>query len=62
MALNTYEKLLNFNHNKKPTIFYYIGCAEVQMYLSIRWAKMQKYVNSVSRTAKNSYIAGTCAN
>lgn len=62
MALKTYEKLLTFNHNKKPTIFYCIGWAKVQRYLSIRWAKMQKYVNSVSRTMKNSYIAGGSAN
>lgn len=62
MALKTYEKLFNFNHSKKPTIFSCTGWVKVQAYLSIRWAKIQKCVNSVGRTVGNSYIAGGNAN
>lgn len=58
MALKTYEKLFNFNHRKISTIFYCIGWAKVETFLLVRWAKIQKCVNTVGRTVGNSSIAG----
>lgn len=37
-------------------------CPSLNIFLSIRWAQIQKYANSVGRTMVNTYIAGGSAN